>query len=371
MKISFLTRVDCFDKYGGDTYQIEQYKKHLESYGETVTINCNLNFPKDSDFYILVNLDRPIELNIYYAMLKKFHLEEKAILLPIHHSLDAINKFELHSRSGWLGFVSKIITKYNTREKIKNIYRAINYPILRKAAFLHLFVDYDSKLKEILKQVNYCIVLSFTEIENIKKDYGVDISEKAVLVRNGVDLIPELSDNIDNRDIDVLVCGRIEERKNSLAILRELGQTNLTVVFVGGENLNNKKYVTRFKNEISKYSNITFIGKKKPEDLISLYRHSRFHVSASWFEVASLVDLEAYAYGCQVISSTEGSTHEYLKDNARYISPHNIKSLTDLLTEPYSDKNPSEQYQYINQNYTWKIASKKLHGFLLEVVNVK
>ncbi|MCS5792616.1 glycosyltransferase [Klebsiella pneumoniae subsp. pneumoniae] len=127
-----------------------------------------------------------------------------------------------------------------------------------------------------------------------------------MLVRNGVDLVPELSESIDDRNIDVLVCGRIEERKNSLAILRELGKTKLTVVFVGGENHNNKKYVTKFKDEISNYNNITFIGKKKPIDLISLYRRSRFHVSASWFEVASLVDLEAYAYGCKVISSTEG-----------------------------------------------------------------
>ncbi|HBU8346067.1 TPA: glycosyltransferase, partial [Escherichia coli] len=210
-----------------------------------------------------------------------------------------------------------------------------------------------------------------TEIENIKNDYGVDISEKSVLVRNGVDLVPELSESIDDRNIDVLVCGRIEERKNSLAILRELGKTKLTVVFVGGENHNNKKYVTKFKDEISNYNNITFIGKKKPIDLISLYRRSRFHVSASWFEVASLVDLEAYAYGCKVISSTEGSTHEYLKDNANYISPDDIKNLRDLLTESYVDINPSEQYQYIKRNYTWKIATQKLHGFLLEMANEK
>ncbi|MDM4727974.1 hypothetical protein, partial [Escherichia coli] len=69
----------------------------------------------------------------------------------------------------------------------------------------------------------------------IKNDYGVDISEKSVLVRNGVDLVPELSESIDDRNIDVLVCGRIEERKNSLAILRELGKTKLTVVFVGAK----------------------------------------------------------------------------------------------------------------------------------------
>lgn len=371
MKISFLIRVDCFDKYGGDTYQIEQYKKYLELYGDTVTISNDLNFPRDSDFYILVNLDRPIELLIYYEKLKRYGLENKAILLPIHHSLKSIKQFESNSRTGVLGFLSWLIKDYNKREKIKNIHRGIYYPALRKYSFLHLSNDYEKNIKKILDSINSCIVLSHAEVQHIRNDYGVDISAKSVLIRNGVELSPELPHEEPDKSIDILICGRIEERKNSLGILLELQKTNLSVVFVGGENKNNKRYLNDFKNVLSNANNIRYLGKKSHEELVSLYLKSKFHLSASWFEVASLVDLEAFAYGCKVISSTEGSTNEYLKDQAIYISPKNIGQLIPLLEKVNSDTNIKEQNDFIRRNFTWEIASRKLYDFLLEKKNVK
>lgn len=63
---------------------------------------------------------------------------------------------------------------------------------------------------------------------------------------------------------------------------------------------------------INRFPNMMYLGKVSPEEMTRLYYKSKIHISASWFEVSSLVDLEAYYCGCSVISSKNGYTSELL-----------------------------------------------------------
>ena len=61
MRVAFLVRYDFYDKFGGDTNQIEKYKKYWISEGANVDIITNKKFKKDYYAYIVVNIDRFLE----------------------------------------------------------------------------------------------------------------------------------------------------------------------------------------------------------------------------------------------------------------------------------------------------------------------
>jgi glycosyltransferase involved in cell wall biosynthesis len=86
------------------------------------------------------------------------------------------------------------------------------------------------------------------------------------------------------------------------------------------------------------------------------------HVSASWFEVAPLVDLEAAASGCAVVASRAGYTHEYLGDAALYVDPTDgIDQLrTTILQALKSAPEMGARALERVRQYTWKAAAAKL-----------
>jgi len=150
MKICFLTRVDAFDKNGGDTYQIEMYKKYLEQDLHTITIISDLHIPLNQDCYIIVNLDRQIELIYYYDQLYLNGLLSKTLLLTIHHDFEQIDFYEKKIRAGRIGMVLRMFDNHYKREKLKNIYRGLKYKSLRYQAVRQLFINYEKKLKIII-----------------------------------------------------------------------------------------------------------------------------------------------------------------------------------------------------------------------------
>lgn len=355
MKICFLTRVDAFDKNGGDTYQLQMYQKHLQENHHEVLIVTSLNIPQGFDKYVLVNIDRPIELLWYYSLLQVRKLESKTFLLSIHHSYKAIDFFEEHIRGGKIKLINKFAKSFFQREKVKNFIRLLKYRVLLKPALTHIFKDYKKSINDMIEHLPAVIIIAEDECKDIENDFNVKINN-AILVKNGVEL--QVDDFIQNeivQDIDVLICGRIESRKNSLAIAKFFSDKAYKVAFVGALNQNDPDYAKSFLNVIELSEYVDYLGRVNSQDMPAIYRRSKLHLSASWFEVASLVDLEAYAYGCRVISSVNGHTKSYLGGRAVYYDPCNLdnieKTLKELLLTPV-DKN--EQYNFIAQNYTWE-----------------
>ncbi|HHS9880249.1 glycosyltransferase family 4 protein [Klebsiella aerogenes] len=358
MKIAFLTRIDAFDKNGGDTYQISMYKKYFEANGHTALIITELDIPQDCDFYVLVNMDRPLELIAYFHLLKRDGKLSKTLFLTIHHSYKAIDYFEKNVRKGKYRSILRFATTFHEREKIKNIARAIKYKTLFPTLLSHSFINYESKIKEIINEVRSLILIAEGEKNVIENDYDIKVKD-FFIVKNGVDVNENINSNFMARDIDVLVCGRIESRKNSLAVANYFKNTTYNVVFVGAINTNDKEYGESFVNVVNSCDNLTYLGRVDSELMPSIYLRSKIHLSASWFEVASLVDLEAYAYGCHVISSIHGHTYSYLGDRAIYLDPCVLNDLDSMLNVFLKKQsNQREQYSFISNNFTWERSQK-------------
>jgi glycosyltransferase involved in cell wall biosynthesis len=108
-------------------------------------------------------------------------------------------------------------------------------------------------------------------------------------------------------------------------------------VFIGHENPNHQAYCKKFKKMIAA-SRSRYTGGVTHEEKIAIVRRSKVHVSASWFEVASGVDLEAYCAGCSVVSSRCGGTDEILGESARYVDPGSPQEIDRAIASALAEK---------------------------------
>jgi glycosyltransferase involved in cell wall biosynthesis len=181
-----------------------------------------------------------------------------------------------------------------------------------------------------LHGVDRVLVLADKERRDIQTDFGPIREEQFTLLRNGFEPDVRSARDAVQRDIAVCVIGRIEARKNQIAILEALEALGVPGVFAGGENPNHAGYCARFRAAIAQ-SKSEFVEGLSHEQVLALMRRSRVHVSASWFEVSSLVDMEAYFAGCCVVSSLRGGTREILKDSAVYVDPADAKGIREAI----------------------------------------
>ncbi len=321
MKVGFLVRLDFQDKFGGDTFQIKQYAFTLEKKRCSVEYIDLLRIKtldlKGYDLLVLVNLDRPFELLEFSKYIERDDLWHKTIIIPIHHSLDFIDKHWRYRIPVFYFILNCIFGSYSI-DKIKNFIFFRKILFFKNSAFNHIGKNYKKEIKEILDKCSKIICIANGEMKSLENDFEFDKFSKCIVVRNGVtrtfsESVKKWNNGSSVRDIDVLVSGRIEPRKNQIRIIKALIGTQIKVVFIGDINKNNNSYGRQFLSLCDRHTNFHYAGKIPTEDIVEYYLRSKVHLSASWFEVSSLVDLEAYVSGCFIISSQNGYSHEMIK----------------------------------------------------------
>ena len=330
MKIAYPMRVDAVSKPGGDLLQI----KHYIASGGSDTIAEDLRFEgtvltdpradlSEFDLIHLTNLDRPVELHHFFRAAERLRLP--TVLSSIHHSYVEISDYEKRGRGGLVGKISGSLS-FQGMEGLRSSVRSLRHPALVKITFENLRSGIRHGQCQVLEGVNQVLVLTDKERTDILQDFHPVNVRRFSTLRNGCELTKPAQQGSCPRDIPVCVVGRIEARKNQIAILKALEALDLKGVFVGNENPNHRAYCDLFKSRI-KRSRSSFLGGKSQSEVRDLMLRSAVHVSASWFEVSSLVDLEAYVAGCQIVSSSCGGTREVLEDQANYIDPGSQTSI--------------------------------------------
>jgi glycosyltransferase involved in cell wall biosynthesis len=330
--VAYPMRVDALDKPGGDLFQVREYiaggtgayngGKMLYA-GEILT-NPGMSLDR-FDIVHLTNLDRPVDTYAFFCAAKA--AGKSVVFSPIHHSYEEIRSYERLGRMGAFSAFSSLLD-FRSLEMIRTIVRSHRYPelfgMLRRIARVGIA---EAQL-EMLRQSDRVLVLSWKERDDIKRDCPGSETCHYIRVRNGLAEQKKQAGcgDLASRDIDVCVFGRIEARKNQLAILEALEALNVSGVFAGAENFYHSKYCKLFKQRIAS-SGSRYLGCLPPAETVHVMRRAKVHVSASWFEVLSLVDLEAYAAGCQVVSSRCGGTQEVLGDQAEYVDPASVHDI--------------------------------------------
>jgi len=323
-------RVDATDKPGGDVLQVLRYIEAGKRGGkdggrrfEGVLLDDLRADLSGFDLIHLTNIDRPVDT--YCSFLRAREFAKPIVLSSIHHSYEEIERFEREGRGGLVGLISGALG-FCRLEYLRSLLRSFRYPQLARPTLSMLADGMRESQHRVLAGVNRILVLTDKEKRDILRNFGKIPEEKFACLRNGFEGQASADGTSGERDIDCCIVGRIEARKNQIAVLRVLESLGLRGVFVGGENQNHRSYCKRFREMVSN-SGSRYLGAVTHEETLNVMRRARVHISASWFEVLSLVDLEAYWAGCGVVSSRCGGTRELLGDEAEYVDPGSDASI--------------------------------------------
>lgn len=332
MKVALCIRNDGLVKMGGDTLQAMHYSEVLEEHGCDAQIVCSAEEVGviQPDIVHIFNIDRGIDAWEYSRAAAKMGVPW--VISPIHHEASFMR--ELRRQTGGLeGLMTRVLPEY-IAEPIKEVARRVRrreHRLPDLGAVLNGFLDGRRRVLEGAKKV---LCLAQGEADSLRRDLGVDIDIN--IIPNGIDntIRANLENDSGNKEWDFVCVGRIERRKNQLAIIQAAQRVGKTVLFVGAFNENQKGYVREFQRITRNQKRFGHLLRVDHQDMGKIYRSGGAHILASWAEVLPLVDLEAAACGIPVMTTTRGYSSEYLGEEAVYLDPVVGCQLEEALNGP-------------------------------------
>lgn len=160
----------------------------------------------------------------------------------------------------------------------------------------------------------------------------------------------------------VLCPGRIEPRKNQLALIEALAGCELPVVILGHPVPGYQWYAAQCRRKAGR--NVHFIQGMDHHDplLASAYAAAACVVLCSWFETPGLAALEAALCGTPVVVPARGSAYEYFGPLAQYAKPNDQRSIRDAVLRAVARNRDPALAQHVSQRYTWQHAAQATLG---------
>ena len=316
--VYFIRTQDEGTAVSGAAKQIRKYAEAVEKAGGTAVFHASLDeLDEDFDIAHLSNLDWTVETA--YQLRLAHRCARRVVISPIHHRRRWVSCVPASHRGGMARVVASVANQ-DGFERLRNLYLARSTPRLGPEAMRQLVGGVSRRQRQILNQCDAWFQLAHAEQVSLDEDLKPE-PRPAYIVPNGAEWSDE-PPGVEDLPADfVLSVGRIEARKAQLTVARALEAMSVPGVFVGTPNSRHLPYVEAFEEFVNSSRHQRWIRDLPHEELLPLYGAASVHVLASWFEVAPLVDLEAAAAGCRVVTTTHGHTSEYLGDWAVYWSP--------------------------------------------------
>ena len=429
MKVLFQSRIDLFTRRGGDTVQMERTAEALRRLGVEVKIDCSAN-PDLSNYDLvhLFNIDWPAQV---YLQAKNAKKQGKPVVFsPIHHSYCEIERYEREARYGPRRLVNVIFKARESRERFKDFCRMLVDPRKIPSILVEFRKDILNEQKELLKMADVVLVQTDAEAADIETDFyysGAPLKslplDKAVVAGNSRFRWQKVVNGVEPRFAEakpdwfvekyglrdfILSVGRIEPRKNQLAVIEAVGRLRnpkskfrnpkqiqnsnnpspkqnqdiscrtaelsncqtAQLLFVGKISWRHPEYALRFKTLVQKCPWIYHIPQIPHEKMGSCYAAARIHVLASWFETTGLVNLEAGLSGTNVVAAGKRA-REYLLDFASYCDPGNVDSITAAIVEAWEKPFDPGFREHILKNFTWERTAEQTLAAYAAVLSSK
>ncbi|MFH1566279.1 MAG: glycosyltransferase family 4 protein [bacterium] len=382
IKVLFQSRVELFDKRGGDTYQMECTKEAIEKLYPNFKIDIKPEIEvkniAEYDIVNLFNIDWICETYPQARYAKKFN--KLLVLSAIHHSESEVLEFENKCRFGTRRVFNTLIKNQESRDVLKNFYRSFLYPLKIYPTLLQARMGIKNQQREVLRMSDIVLVQTNLETNEIIKDIGTS-NFKSEKVISGVNADIFLKTN--NRtfcnyffrkynrriplDKVIMSVGRIEPRKNQLAVIEAFSRlrketsafNDWVLVFIGDRNRYHIEYNKRFNNKIKGCEDIYYLG-RLPQNLVSSAMSlAGICVQASWFETLGLASLEAAIAGMRVVA-TGARIKEYLRNYATYCDPGDVDSIKRAIMEARkSSPFGSTARENLIKEYTWEETARQ------------
>ncbi|MDN3019185.1 glycosyltransferase [Paenibacillus sp. BSR1-1] len=355
MKVLFQTRINVFERRGGDTVQLLKTKEFIEKLYPEIEIDI-INEPdidlSDYDIVHIFNLLRPQETALYVENAKRQN--KKVALSTIYWKSE---EFEKLAQIGLRRFVNKLIS-YESIEKIRAMYRYYLDGEKHKGTLLVIQKGFQNLQKYIVQNSDILLPNGEGEITLLKKELELQQISEYVVVPNAIDTHIFSPNKIPQTDREIILCvGRIEPRKNQLNLVKAVKELPYKVYLVGKAHPTQKKYYENVKEASGE--NVVIVDEMNQEELSKLYQRAKVHVLPSWYDTPGLVSLEAAMNRCNIVVTDRGTTKEYFGDLAFYCEPNNIESIRKSIIAAYNAEYNKKLENRILQNYTWENTAKK------------
>lgn len=154
----------------------------------------------------------------------------------------------------------------------------------------------------------------------------------------------------------ILSAARIEERKNTIGVVRAWRAESVPLVLAGHAPV--PAYLELCQREAG--PNIHFVGALTPAQMADAYAAARVHVLASWWEEGGLAALEAGLAGCSLVMTQNSPAREYFGDACWLCDPADPQSIGAALRAAYAAPRPSALASGIREQFTWGRAADVL-----------
>lgn len=308
----FILRSDAAQKTGGDLVQAEFYKKILETnIGFEVFFSHKLRQneiqTRQWDLVHIFNISR-IQENIATLANASY---KKIILSPILQPGVAF---------GW---------KLSIKNYIRNLFNG------------RISIKYFAKLPpHYLRRFDGFVFLSERERQAFLETFPFCVNAQQSIYQNGV--IPGLSATDTERVFDYITVSRIEPKKrvNELIDTVSAAAPDSLLVCVGGLNWYHPFYCLKFLVRVSK-GKVLYLGKRPAPIVYAFMKRTKTLLNFSEIEVSPLVDLEALACGCNVISTKYSYAHLEECDRYRRIDVKDDWQCAQAVRESLHSPRPS------------------------------
>lgn len=363
MKVLFQTRTNLYDAPGGDLVQMLKTKEFLEKLG--VQVDISLDFEPDLKGYDLVHLFNLMEPQDIYLQMINAKKQHKKIALSTIYGL--YTEFERKARGGLFQKVANVLSPYQIGY-IKIIVKHYSEKRFHKGVFKMLYKGYYGLMKEIVDNTSVFLPNSVSEMNRVAREFKLKNPHfynipNAIDKKVFSDVMPSDLSNKFEKYKDCIVCAaRIEGRKATLNLVKAVKGTEYTLVLVGKESQNQKKYVEEVHREAG--ANVVFLGPIPHDDLRDLYKVAKVHALVSWMETPGLSSLEAAAMECNIVVTPKGDTYDYFGDYAFYCEPDDVNSIRQAIDKAYKTPFNPELKQKVLENYIWeKTAEETYKGY--------
>ena len=317
MRITYAVRADARRKHGGDVGKVAHYRHHLDPGAFPATLACSLRELEASrpDLVHLLNIDLPLE-NLAYARWCR-RAGVPYVVSTIHHPLaglrayydgdryDRLNRVLRRAGVGFArGWLLRERIKLGAQRRLRGA-AAVPWRSLRAAQ------------QEVLAGAAAILPQTPGERRTVTDEIAVLPTR---LVPNGITFLNGGLGPTARR-VGVLSVGRVEPRKNQVGLLRALRGSGVPVTVVGQRNPTHPDYLADFDREIAANPLATYHPHVDQADLVGFYQRARVHVSLSWYEVASQVDVEAVALGCHPVVTRHSYIGDYVEGPVSVYDP--------------------------------------------------
>lgn len=363
--VVMIARPDLFSNPGGDTTQVRETAAELRRLNISVSILLadeerrarNVEMIRAADIVHCFNLLLAFQ---YEDLIDVARAAGKPVYLsPVYWEMEGFerNPGTIKAWKKVLGHVASIMplstsgrdffTRHLKSTTYNRHYRAYLSRVLEKADFL----------------------LPNSESEYLMLRNRFQPSAPWSVVRNGcrvedADAEALMTSMEDKRAVSVqspyvLSVGRIERRKNQLALVRAMAGIPATLVLIGSINHAEATYWEACTREAAMLDvRLVHAGSFAWEELGAWYRGAAVHAQPSWFETPGLSSLEAAAVGCRILCTNVGSAPEYFGSHAVYCSPRDVDSIRCGLEESLRAGPPDPATrQFVRQHFSWQHAA--------------